>query len=72
MEKEREIWQVNINTDADNESSAFVSRFSPDGYQGVTINTYYADGCTDTTDWAVFVGTKEECQQYVDEFNSRK
>lgn len=67
-----ETWQVNIHTDADDEACANVSRFSPDGYQGVTINTYYADGCTDTTDWAVFVGTKEECQQYADEFNSKQ
>lgn len=65
-----ESWQVNININADDVSSAFISRFSLDGYQGVTINTRYADGCTDETDWAVFVGTKEECQQYVDEFNS--
>lgn len=64
--EEIEIWQVNINIDADDVSSAFITRFSPDGYQGLTVNTRYADGCADVTDWAVFVGTKEECQQYVD------
>lgn len=70
LAENEELFQVNIYEDVDGYRSAFVSRYSEDGYVGVTRGTTYSDGW-DETDWCVYVGSKEECEAKADELNSR-
>ena len=56
--------QVNISTDVDGNVTPWISDYSSDGYVGELIDQYYEDGA-DVTNWCVFVGTQEECQEYI-------
>ena len=64
MEKHQE-YQVNLTETVDSKTTYWMSRWSPDGYTGRTIDTQYQDGA-DTTDWAVFSGSEEECRKYIE------
>jgi len=59
-----ETFQVNVITDVDNNVSYNITRYSEDGYRGTTIGTVYVDGY-DSTEWCVFVGTHQECTEYI-------
>ena len=63
-------FQVNVSETVNGDSIAWVSRYSPDGYIGMTIDTQYSDGA-DTTDWCVFSGSKEECDNCAFEMNNK-
>lgn len=56
--------QVNVTDYVDGRREYWISEYSADGYSGALVDTVYKDGC-DTTNWRVFVGTEEECQQYI-------
>jgi hypothetical protein len=66
----QETYQVNISDTVDGKSIAWVSRYSPDGYVGRLTDTVYSDG-SDSTDWCVSTGTKEECDNYAIEYNNK-
>lgn len=66
----QETYQVNISDTVDGKSTAWVSRYSPDGYVGRLTDTVYSDG-SDSTDWCVFTGTKEECDNHATEYNNK-
>ena len=66
----QEEYQVNISDTVDGKSIAWVSRYSPDGYVGRLTDTVYSDGA-DSTDWCVFTGAKEECDNYAIEYNNK-
>lgn len=59
-----EEYQVNVSTNVDGEVTAWISQHSADGYVGTLVDTQYMDGC-DTTNWCVFVGTRQECEAYI-------
>lgn len=59
-----ERYQVNIHTDVDGYMEAGVSPYSENGYKGRLIDTVYSDGIS-YTDWGEFVGTYEECEEYI-------
>ena len=67
--EDNDLYQVNITTSVDDEKWAFVTRYSQDGYRGTTIGTRYADGY-DSTEWCVFVGSRDECEDKALEYNS--
>lgn len=56
--------QVNYTEKVNGDSYYWMSQFDENGYQGMLIDTQYEDGA-DTTDWCVFAGTPEECEQYI-------
>lgn len=58
------LYQVNKSTYVDGRSEYWVSRYSEDGYVGTLADTVYEDGA-DATNWCLFHGTKEECEEYV-------
>ena len=66
----QETYQVNISDTVDGKSIAWVSRYSPDGYVGRLTDTVYSDG-SDSTNWCVFAGTKEECDNRATEYNNK-
>lgn len=66
----QETYQVNISDTVDGKSIAWVSRYSRDGYVGRLTDTVYSDG-SDSTNWCVFVGTKEECDNRATEYNDK-
>lgn len=43
-----------------------IIRYNENGHQGRTTGTVYLDGGSDFTDWCLFVGTLEDCQQYIE------
>lgn len=57
-------YQVNVSTNVDNETTAWISEHSADGYVGELVDTFYEDGC-DITDWCVFAGSRKECEDYI-------
>lgn len=59
------MMQVNISTSVDGVETPWVGDYSPEGYCGVLIDTQYLDGAS-YTDWKVFVGTEQECLQYIE------
>ena len=61
---DKDIKQVNISEKVDGQVTAWISDWSEDGYVGELIDTQYLDGA-DRTNWCVFVGTQEECQEYI-------
>lgn len=65
-----EEYQVNVTETVDGNSIAWVSRYSGDGYVGKLTDTVYSDGA-DVTDWCVFTGTKDECDNYAYRFNNK-
>lgn len=56
--------QVNISTSVDGIKTPWISDWSKDGYMGELVDTQYSDGA-DTTNWCVFCGTQEECEEYI-------
>ena len=56
--------QVNISENVDGQVTAWISDWSEDGYVGELTDTVYSDGA-DRTNWCVFCGTEEECQEYI-------
>ena len=70
MEKTNEMYQVNVSERVNGETIAWVSRFSEDGYQGKLTDTVYHDGGADTTDWCVYTGSEEECENHALEINN--
>lgn len=61
-----EKMQVNVHTSVDGEVSTSITKYSEDGYVGRLTDTVYCDGSS-YTDWCEFVGTKEECEDYIRE-----
>jgi hypothetical protein len=57
--------QVNITENVDGVITPWISEWSEDSYVGKLIDTQYLDGA-DTTNWCVFSGTEEECQEYIE------
>lgn len=57
-------YQVNISESVDGDIIPWISEWSEDGYVGRLVDTVYIDG-SDTTDWCVFVGTRNECEAYI-------
>ena len=68
-ENTNEMYQVNVSETVDGQTIAWVSRFSEDGYRGKLIDTMYSDGA-DTTDWCVYTGSKEECENHAFKINN--
>lgn len=68
-ENDYDEFQVNVTETVDGDTIAWVSRYSPDGYVGKLIDTTYEDG-SDTTDWCVFSGSKQECDDYAFKLNN--
>ena len=64
------MFQVNYSEKVDGSSYYWISRYSPDGYVGKLVDTTYMDG-SDTTNWCMFTGTKEECQEYINQQRSK-
>jgi len=62
-------WQVNVVTNCDGTSWASVTEWSPEGYRGRLINTRYANGDYDYTDWCVYSGSKEDCEEMASKIN---
>ena len=56
--------QVNYTTRVYGTSTYWISEWSEDGYVGELTDTIYQDG-SDSTDWCQFVGTQEECEEYI-------
>lgn len=56
--------QVNISCSVDGAHEAYITSWPADGYTGRLIDTQYLDGA-DTTNWNVFHGTREECEQWI-------
>lgn len=56
-------YQVNVSETVDGKTIAWVSQYSEDGYVGKLTDTTYSDGA-DTTDWCVYSGPKEKCEDY--------
>ena len=69
MKESTNEYQVNISEMVDGETIAWVSVFAEDGYRGKLPVTVYSDGA-DTTDWCVYAGSKEECENYAFEINN--
>ena len=57
--------QVNLTEKVTGESYYWVSQYDINGYVGKLTDTVYTDGA-DTTDWCLFVGTEEECEDYIE------
>ena len=57
------MYQVNIHYLIDS-YSASIAEFDADGYKGRVIDTVYEDGAI-YTDYCVFTGSYEECEDYV-------
>lgn len=62
-------YQVNVSETVDGQTVAWVSRYDSNGYVGKTTDTVYADGA-DTTDWCIYSGSKEECEDYAFRINN--
>lgn len=61
------MFQVNLSYSLiDDNFDYWVSEYSEDGYRGRLNETVYQDG-VDYTEWCLFVGTKEECNNYISE-----
>lgn len=56
--------QVNKTTTVDGHVHLWISDWSRSGYIGELVDTQYVDGA-DVTDWCIFKGTQEECEQYI-------
>lgn len=56
--------QVNFSEYVDGSYNYWMSDWSSDGYVGKLTDTVYMDG-SDTTNWCLFVGTEEECREYI-------
>ena len=57
--------QVNASYDCVSEGMTYwTGEWSADGYKGRLTDTVYVDG-TSWTDWCLFVGTEEECTQFI-------
>ena len=61
MEK---LFQVNIVRSLREGERYTITRHSANGHVGITIGMAYQDGY-DCTDWCLFIGTWEECQEYI-------
>lgn len=57
-------YQVNYSEKVDGSSYFWISKYSEDGYVGILTDTVYLDG-SDWTDWCQFVGTKQECEEFI-------
>ena len=57
--------QVNASYDCVSEGMTYwTGEWSADGYKGRLTDTVYVDGAS-WTDWGLFVGTEEECAQFI-------
>lgn len=57
--------QVNCSYDFVSDSMSYwTCEWSADGYKGRLTDTIYEDGAS-WTDWCLFVGTEEECTQFI-------
>ena len=57
-------FQVNHTIFWTGEEAYRITGWSSDGYKGWLTDTVYEDGC-DQTNWAEFVGTYDECVEYI-------
>jgi hypothetical protein len=57
-------FQVNCTVFHTGEEVYRITSWSSDGYKGWLTDTVYEDGC-DQTNWAEFVGTFDECLEYI-------
>lgn len=62
--------QVNRHVDVDDNISYSITNYAEDGYVGILKDTVYSDGYS-YTNWCEFVGTEEECQEYINKQNKR-
>lgn len=58
------MYQVNCHTDVDGREEYYISRAYNGGYVGRETDTVYSDGVS-YTDYGVYFGTEEECQEYI-------
>lgn len=65
-----EKYQVNVTYNY-GDVYAWTSLWCSDGYVGRLIDNVALDDCQETN-WCVFVGTKEECEQWIKENDPNK
>jgi hypothetical protein len=65
-----ENYQVNVTYNY-GEVYAWISLWCADGYVGRLIDNVAMDDCKETN-WCVFAGTQEECEQWIKENDPKK
>ena len=56
--------KVNRHVSVDGDVTFTITNWSEDGYVGWLTDTVYENG-SDSTYWCEFVGTQEECEEYI-------